>query len=589
MKRTWFGWALLLTSGPAWTQQYVISTVAGGASYGYSGDGGPAASARLYVPVDVAVDKGGNIYVADSFNNRVRKISPSGVITTVAGNGTPGFSGDGGPATSAQLFAPFGVAVDASGNLFIADQYNNRVRRVSSMGIITTIAGSGVQGYSGDGGTATNAALNYPVRVALDGGGNVYIADRINFRVRKISSTGAITTVAGNGTNGYSGDGGPATSAQISFPGGIAVDGGGNLYMADPYNHCVRKVSSTGIITTVALSDTQVGLPWGVSLDTSGKLYISDPGSSRILTVSSSGTVTTIAGNGTRGYSGDGGAAVNAKLSLPWGVAVDSRGNVYLADAYNNAPGAPDSINAVRLLQPSAFILSTMTNAASNLPGSVSAGEIVVLSGSGLGPGQLTQCPVTNQGNIGIQCAGTTVSFNGAPAPVIYTWATQVAAIVPYSLSGTAAQVTVTYQGQTTPGFAVNVASVAPGLFTLDSTGKGQAAAINQDGSINTAGHPAPTGSYLSLFATGEGQTSPQGVDGKPAQVPLPLPLAPVTVTIGGRTVTPQYAGGAPGQVAGLMQINVQIPSGIQTGNAVPVTVQVGSASTQAGVTIAIQ
>jgi uncharacterized protein (TIGR03437 family) len=235
------------------------------------------------------------------------------------------------------------------------------------------------------------------------------------------------------------------------------------------------------------------------------------------------------------------------------------------------------------------YYVSAVANAASNITGSVAPGEIVVLFGSGLGPPQLTQCPVTNLGNIGTQCAGTTVSFNGTPAPIIYTWATQIASIVPYSVSGTTAQATVTYQGQTTPAFTVNVASVAPGLFTLDSTGKGQAAAVNQDGSINTAGHPAPIGSVISLFATGEGQTSPAGVDGQPAQIPLPHPLAPVTVTIGSTTVTPQYTGGAPGEVAGLMQINVQIPSGIQTANVVPVSVQIGNVSSQAGVTIAVQ
>jgi uncharacterized protein (TIGR03437 family) len=225
--------------------------------------------------------------------------------------------------------------------------------------------------------------------------------------------------------------------------------------------------------------------------------------------------------------------------------------------------------------------VTAVVNAASGVSGAVSPGEIVVIFGSGLGPAQLTQCPVNTQGNIGTQCAGTNVSFNGAPAPIIYTKETQVAAIVPYSVSGATAQATVTYQGQTTSVFSVNVASVAPGIFTLDSTGKGQAAAVNQDGSINTVGHPAPIGSYISLFATGQGQTSPAGNDGQPAQVPLPQPILPVTVTIGGQTVIPQYAGGAPGEVAGLMQVNVRIPSGIQTGDAVPVTLQVGNASSQ--------
>jgi uncharacterized protein (TIGR03437 family) len=173
---------------------------------------------------------------------------------------------------------------------------------------------------------------------------------------------------------------------------------------------------------------------------------------------------------------------------------------------------------------------------------------------------------------------------------MIYTWATQVAAIVPYGITGTTAQVAVTYQGQATAAFSVAVAASASGVFSLDSTGAGQAAAINQDGlTLNTPAKPAKIGDIISLYATGEGQTSPSGVDGRPAAIPLPQPILPVTVIIGGQTVTPQYAGGAPGLVAGLMQINVQIPSGIQTGNPVPVVVQVGSVSSQPGVTIAVR
>ena len=297
--------------------------------------------------------------------------------------------------------------------------------------------------------------------------------------------------------------------------------------------------------------------------------------------MSPEGTITTIAGSGLGGYSGDLGPAAGAQLYSPRGIAINSAtGVIFVAEVGNNV---------VRQLRAVALGISGVANAASNLSGPVSPGEIVVLSGNGLGPAQLTECPVITSGNIGTQCAGTTVSFSGSPAPIIYTWATQVAAIVPYSTSGTTAQAAVTYQGQPVSTVPVNVVPVAPGLFTLDSTGKGQAAAVNQDGSINTTGHPAPIGSYISLFATGAGQTLPLGVDGQPAQVPLPRPLAPVTVTIGGITVSPQYAGGAPGEVAGLTQINVQIPGGIQTGNAVPVTLQVSNVSSQPGVTIAVQ
>lgn len=231
--------------------------------------------------------------------------------------------------------------------------------------------------------------------------------------------------------------------------------------------------------------------------------------------------------------------------------------------------------------------LSSVANAASGGGGSIAPGEIVVLYGSGLGPAQLVQDLINNVGLVDTQLAGTTVLFNGTPAPLIYTSTAQVAAVVPYSVFGSAAQVTVTYQGQTSTSLFVGVASSAPGVFTLDSSGKGQAAAVNQDGSINTAGTPAKSGDIISIFVTGEGQTSPNGVDGKPATFPYPKPNLPVTVTIGGQTATPLYAGGAPGEVAGLMQVNVQIPNGIQTGS-VPLVVQVGSVSSQPGVTVAV-
>jgi len=233
--------------------------------------------------------------------------------------------------------------------------------------------------------------------------------------------------------------------------------------------------------------------------------------------------------------------------------------------------------------------IAAVTNGASNLTGAIAPGEIIVVYGLGLGPAQITQAHLGDDGRFGTQLAGTSVQFNGIPAPMIYTWDKQVAAVVPYTISGSTAQVTVVYQGQTSAAVSVPIASSAPGIFTLDSTGKGQAAAINQDGfTSNTAASPAKVTDVISLYATGEGQTTPGGVDGEPASVPLPHPNLPVSVTIGGQTVQPQYAGGAPGEVAGVIQINVEIPTGIQTGNAVPVVVQVGSVSSQPGVTIAV-
>jgi uncharacterized protein (TIGR03437 family) len=331
-----------------------LTVVAGNGIAGFSGDGGPAVNASLDVPAGVAVDSAGNLYISDTGNNRIRKVS-GGTITTVAGNGIYGFSGDGGPATSASLYVPTGVAVDSAGNFYIADYYNNRVRKVSG-GTIMTVAGNGAAGFSGDGGAATSASLKLsnvsgvPNGVAVDSAGNLYIADTGNYRIRKVSG-GTITTVAGNGIQGFSGDGGPATSAMLgganSGPTGVAVDSAGNLYIADQANGHIRRVSG-GTITTFAgngagafsgdggpATRASLNFPYGVGVDSAGNLYIADTENYRIRMVSG-GTITTVAGNGLFEYSGEGGPATSASLNLPQGSAVDSAGNIYIADEGNS-------------------------------------------------------------------------------------------------------------------------------------------------------------------------------------------------------------------------------------------------------------
>jgi uncharacterized protein (TIGR03437 family) len=358
----------------------------------------------------------------------------------------------------------------------------------------------------------------------------------------------------------------------LNHPWGVAVDFAGNLYIADYGNNRVRKVSN-GVITTAVWWT----YPEGIAVDAGGSLYIAD-NYSYIGKVSTGGSAV-VAGNGMWGYSGDDGPATSAQLYGPEGLAVDSAGNVYIADNGNNR---------IRVLTPSLFI-GAVTNAASNLAGAISPGEIVVLYGSGIGPAQLVTAAPGSDGSYGAQLANASVSFNGLAAPMIYAWALQTAAIVPYGIVGPSANVVVTYQGQISAVFSVPVASSAPGIFTYNATGLGPVAAINQDGvTVNTAATPTKIGDIISLYATGEGQTTPAGVDGKPASVPYPYPNLPVTATVGGQEAPIIYAGGAPGEVAGLMQVNVQIPAGIQSGSAVPVVLRVGAVSSQAGVTIAL-
>ncbi|MGZ3891284.1 MAG: NHL domain-containing protein, partial [Mucilaginibacter sp.] len=321
-----------------------IYTLAGNGIGGFSGDGGPASAAQIQMPGAIATDASGNVYIAQDY--RIRKISSSGIITTVVGTGTPGYSGDGGPATIAQIANVQALGVDASGNLYIGD--GNRIRKVNPAGIISSIVGDGNAGSSGDGGPATSAQIHDPCALAFDLSGNIYIADNSNHRVRKVNASGIITTVAGEGNPGYYGDGGPATSAEIYSPSGVAVDNAGNLYIAEQANNIIRKVNAAGIISTIAGTLTsgftgdngpataaKMWDPQSLALDGAGNLYFADVGNNRIRKISASGIITTVAGNGSQGFSGDGGAPTSARLYGPWCVAVDASNNIYIADQLN--------------------------------------------------------------------------------------------------------------------------------------------------------------------------------------------------------------------------------------------------------------
>ena len=328
----------------------VITTVAGAGGRGFIGDGGPATRALLNNPSGVVLDGEGNLFIADWGYSRVRRVDAvTGVITTVAGTDVEGFGGDGGPATRALLLRPTAVAMDGAGNLFIADWEESRIRQVDALtGVISTVAGTGEEGFRGDGGPASSAWLSFPQGVAVDGAGNLFISDWGNNRIRRVDAvTGVITTVAGTGEEGFQGDGGPATSALLSSPQGVAVDGAGNLFFADTRNGSIRRVDvQTGVITTVAgtgedgfggdgglATRARLSFPLGVAVDGAGNLFIADQLNRRIRRVDGeTGIITTVAGTGEEGFGGDGDQAAGALFNRPTAVAVDAAGNLFISD-----------------------------------------------------------------------------------------------------------------------------------------------------------------------------------------------------------------------------------------------------------------
>jgi uncharacterized protein (TIGR03437 family) len=677
----------------------MISTVAGGGPLlaGGVNDGSQANEVALAAPRNLASDGHGSLYISDFTANRVYRLAPNGSLTTVAGTGGLGFSGDGGPATAAQLAYPSGVAVDQSGSLFIADSQNHLIRKVSG-GVISSIARAatptgltfdgfgtlyvadpgagqiltipvtstpaafpvpahdatvGSDGYvyavtgteivrvsfygtnavvagggnsaSGDGGPAQSARLNHPSGVSVDPQGNLYIADRDNHRIRRVSPNGTIATIAGTGVPGNSGDGGLATQAQLNSPASVTVDGQGNLYIADTGNHRVRVVSTGGIISSLAvtavlvapvyalpdgqghvyIADSTAGTiittsttvltklqspsalaldgngnlyftetggahvrrlapdgtltslgegmwsaPNGISLDSSGNIFVADAGLQRIFEISASGQIFPIAGTGTPGFSGDGNDALSSQLGYPSAVCAGPGGTLYIADLQNNR---------IRQLSPVAAGVSAPTlfasavNAATLQPGLIAPGMLIDVTGTGLTAGD---------------AANIQVAFNAIPAAILTVDNQRLLVQAPAQLQGQqTAEIQILNQAKLLTQIPVGIAQTAPGLFT---NGSGQAAANNENGTVNSPANPAARGSVIALYGTGEGVTG-----------------LPAAVTIAGYAAVVLFQGEVAGY-PGLFQINVRLPAGYVPPGNLSVVVTIGQASTQPGVTVAV-
>ncbi len=613
-----------------------IATVAGNGTAGFAGDGGQATQAELNMPAALTLDSSGDVFIADTGNQRIRMVATTGVITTIAGTSQ---NGDGGLAAGAVLANPQGLAVDATGDLFIAS--GNLIRKVSqSSGLISTFAGGGTS--TQDGIPATQAQLN-PLSLAFDSAGNLLVGE-VGL-IRSIGASGTITSIAGTGVQGFAGDGGQATQAQIGSVSAMTVDSSGNLLFVDAGNKRLRRIDTSGVITTVAgngvaiftglgssATQTAIGNLAGVAVDSSGNIYIGGLNTFYLLKISQSGGISYAGGDGGCAYIGDGGSAAitvssagvvsGASICQPSTLAIDSSGNLYVGDTTcscvrqiaagtgiiqtvagngsggysgDNGPATQAQIRAISAIalygstlyiadaqsavvrgvtpdapppMPVAPTFSSLVSAASFLSGPVAPGELVSFFGNYLGPatpGQLTigtDGRVTNQ----IPNVDTQVFFDGVPAPLTYVAAGQINAVVPYSVANGLHTVMVQAPGGSVSSTSVSATGSAPAIFPN--------AVVNQDASLNNASQPAAVGSYVVMYGTGLGQITPAGSDGD--VVPLvnfPSQVYTTTLSIGRNplfsTPTPMqvlYAGPAPGLVSGVCQIDVVIPAGTPPG-----------------------
>jgi uncharacterized protein (TIGR03437 family) len=583
----------------------LITTFAGGGSTTGSGDGGRATSAFFLGPVAVATDNAGNVYFAQTIPDIIRKVNPAGTISTYAGNGNISFAGDGGPALSASFSNIQGLAVDSAGNLYIADTSNQRIRKVAPSGTVSTFAGNGNTGASGDGGPAASATFLGPGAVAVDSAGDVFIADTSNDRIRKVNTAGIISEVAGGAVlAGFAGDGGPAIGAGLFLPSGVGVDTAGNVYIADVADYRIRKVNSAGVISTVAgtgvkgfsgdggpAASAQISgvAHMGLVVDSAGNLYFSDQGNHRVRKVTPGGTISTVAGNGLPSFSGDGGPATAAGLNNPLDLALDSAGNLYIADDGNNRirkvalgaglPGTPNiSANGV-------------VNGASFQPGVV-ANSWVTIQGSNLASTTDTWNHSIVNGNLPTSLDGVSVTIGGQRAYINYISPGQINLLAP-NVSPGPVQVIVTTPAGTGAAFTATAAAYGPAFFTWPGN---QVVATRQDyslaakdgtfaGATTVAAKP---GDVLILWGTGFGPTIPAAPPGiqVPSTVTYSTSSAP-SVTIKNVAATVYGAALAPG-FAGLYQVAIQVPNSLANGDW-PLSVSIGGVQSASGLVLSVK